>query len=117
MEGVVSDREEQKFVLLMATLPSSYDHLITTLIYGKVTLEFEVVPATLISFEKQNKVRGGESQALIVDNRGRSKNWGERNHNDKSRGRLKLRDKNFILYHCRKLGHIKKNCRVLKREE
>lgn len=59
-------------------------------------------------------MRSGESQALVTDNRGRSKNRGQRIHNDKFRGRSKLRGKNFICYYCRKLGHIKKNYRALK---
>ena len=33
--------EEDKTLLLLSSLPSSYDHLTTTIVYGKKTLELE----------------------------------------------------------------------------
>lgn len=33
--------EEDKAILLLALLPTSFDHLMTTLMYGKETLELE----------------------------------------------------------------------------
>jgi len=33
--------EEDKALLLFSSLPSSYDHLVTNIIYGKKTLELE----------------------------------------------------------------------------
>ena len=35
--------EEDKALLLLSSLPSSYDHLATTIMYGKKTLELENV--------------------------------------------------------------------------
>jgi len=35
--------EEDKALLLLSSLPSSYDHLVTTIMYGKETLELEDV--------------------------------------------------------------------------
>jgi len=35
--------EEDKALLLLSSLPSSYDHLATTIMYGKDTLELEDV--------------------------------------------------------------------------
>lgn len=48
----VNFTKEEKFVLLIAILFSSYDHLIATLIYKKATIEFKIVYVALISFEK-----------------------------------------------------------------
>ena len=39
----VNLEEEDKVFLLLFSLPSSYDHLTTTIIYGKETLELEDV--------------------------------------------------------------------------
>lgn len=104
--------DEEKVVLIMETLPSSYDHLITTLTYGKDKLEYEVIAESLVLFEKQNKARGADSQALITENRGINQNKGGRNRNNKSRGKLKFKNRNNDgCYHCRKQGHIKKNLR------
>ena len=41
--------EEDKALLLLASLPASYDHLVTTLIYGKITLVLEEVTSALLS--------------------------------------------------------------------
>ena len=35
--------EEDKALLLLSSLPSSYNHLVTTIIYGKETLELKDV--------------------------------------------------------------------------
>ena len=35
--------EEDKAILMLASIPPSYDHLIMTLLYGKETLAFEEV--------------------------------------------------------------------------
>jgi len=45
--------EEDKALLLLSSLPKSYDHIITTTHYGKKTLILEKVTTTLLS----NKIR------------------------------------------------------------
>jgi hypothetical protein len=40
--------EEDKVILLLASLPPSYDHLVMTLLYGKETLAFEKVTGSLV---------------------------------------------------------------------
>ena len=47
----VKVEEEDKALLLLSSLPSSYDHLKTTIMYGKETLELEMLaqrPFTLV---------------------------------------------------------------------
>jgi hypothetical protein len=41
--------EEDKEILLLASLPPSYDHLVTTLLNRKGTLAFEEVTRSLLS--------------------------------------------------------------------
>jgi hypothetical protein len=41
--------EEDKAILLLASLRPSYDHLVTTLLYGKETLAFEEVMGSLVT--------------------------------------------------------------------
>jgi hypothetical protein len=48
-------REEDKAILLLASLPLSYDHLVTTLLYEKETLAFEEVTGSLLSHETRRK--------------------------------------------------------------
>ena len=65
--------DEDKAILLLASLPSSYENMMTTLLYGNDTLKFKQVSGSLLSYNKTNKVANNESQALVTENRGRSK--------------------------------------------
>ena len=47
--------EEDRSLLLLYSLLSSYDPLVTTLLYGKETLEYEGMVSVLRSNEQQNK--------------------------------------------------------------
>ena len=55
---------------------------------------------------------GNDTHALVIESRGRSKNRGPFGHN-KSRGRSKSRGK-IQCYHYGKIGHMKRNCKILK---
>jgi predicted permease len=44
----VNLEEEDKVILLLASLPTSFNHLVTTLMYGKETLELEKVTSALL---------------------------------------------------------------------
>ena len=91
--------DEDKSILLLASLPSSYENLLTTLLYGKDTLKFEQVSRSLLSYNKTNKAAINESQSLATENRGRSKGRMSRPQNDRSRGRSKSRGKDYTCYH------------------
>src|SRR3954467_15725451 len=41
--------EEDKALILLSSLPPSYDHLVTTILYGKETLELEDVRVMLVN--------------------------------------------------------------------
>jgi len=45
--------EEHKALLLLASLPSSFDNIVTTLLFGKGTLKFDKVIASLLMNETQ----------------------------------------------------------------
>ena len=59
--------DEDKAILLLASLPSSYENLMTTLLYGNDTLKFEQVSGSLLSYNKTNRVASNESQALVTE--------------------------------------------------
>ncbi len=43
--------EEDKALILLSSLPSSYEHLMTTLLYGNDSIDLEEVTITLLSNE------------------------------------------------------------------
>ena len=65
--------DEDKAILLLASLPQSYENLVTTLLYGNDTLKFKQVLGSLLPYNKTSRVTDNESQALVIENKGRSK--------------------------------------------
>src|SRR3954463_5789586 len=75
----VKYEEEDKALLLLRSLPTSFKHFRTTLMFGKKTLRFEEVVQDIISYVNMNKSSGVnmKSKGLIAkgptEQRGRSK--------------------------------------------
>jgi len=93
--------EEDKALLLLSSLPSSYDHLATTIMYGKENLELEDARQMLQNNELMKKTDSTEASGLFVkDQRGRSKSRGPKRDPEAS--------SSFSCYFCKKPGHIKK---------
>ena len=70
--------DEDKALLLLTSLPPSYEHLVTTIIYEKETLDMQEVTGTLISNEIRRRPSPNEDsgEGLMVSSskgRGRSK--------------------------------------------
>jgi len=118
--GVTLD-EEDKAILLLASLPPSYDHLVTTVMYGKETLSLDEVTSTLLSHEKMRRDDNVDAdQGLFVSkpqsSRGRSKSKGKGGSNrerSQSRGRSNTK-KDVECHFCHKMGHYKNQCEDLK---
>ena len=74
----VNYEDEDKALLLLASLPTSFDHLVTTLMYGKKTIVLKEVTSALLSHIKMKQDGdGSQDDGFIVksesSNRGRSK--------------------------------------------
>ena len=54
--------EEGMTLILLNSLPESYDNLVTTLMWGKETLEFEEITGALLFFNQRKKGSDGSSQ-------------------------------------------------------
>ncbi|KAH7849584.1 hypothetical protein Vadar_019987 [Vaccinium darrowii] len=118
--GVTLD-EEDKAILLLASLPPSYDHLVTTVMYGKETLSLDEVTSTLLSHEKMRRDDNVDAdQGLFVSkpqpSRGRSKSKGKGGSNrERSQSRGTSNTKKDVECHfCHKMGHYKNQCEDLK---
>ena len=96
--------EEDKALFLVSSLPSSYNHLATTIMYGKETLELEDVRQMLQNNELMKNIDSTEeaSKLFVKGQRGRSKSRGPKRDPEAS--------SSFSCDLCKKSGHIKKNC-------
>ena len=63
----VNYKDKDKALLLLVLLPASFDHLVTTLMYGKETIVLEEVTSALLSHIKMKQDDdGSQADGLIV---------------------------------------------------
>jgi hypothetical protein len=123
----VKIEEEDKAILLLASLPSSYDHLVTTLLYGKETLAFEEVTGSLLSHETRRKPVNDQADGLVArfePKRGRDKFKGKNGRGKQFRSKSRSAQgeesrsdaKDVECYYCHKKGHYRRFCRLMKQD-
>ncbi|KAE8692022.1 hypothetical protein F3Y22_tig00110863pilonHSYRG00024 [Hibiscus syriacus] len=94
----VKIEDEDIAMILLCSLPPSYEHMVTTLTYGKETINVEEITAALLAHNqrKQNPEKAG---------------YGNRNSRSKSRDK-----KTIHCYKCKEAGHMKRDCPKLKKQ-
>ncbi|BBH04434.1 hypothetical protein Prudu_015575 [Prunus dulcis] len=123
---MVLDDELQALVLL-SSLPDSWDTLVVSLSNSapQGVLTLDIVKDSMFNEEARRKEQGvvAESEALVSEYRGRTNNRkfhrrdkSKGRSRDGSRGRSKTR-KDLECYHCGGIGHMKRECRLFKREQ
>ena len=100
----VKIEDEDNAMILLCSLPSSYKHLVDTLMHGRQTLTMIDVKETLSS-KATTKKESREAGGLMA--RGRSEK--KESYKGKQK-RSKSRPKNKKCFHCHKEGHFKKDC-------
>ncbi|KAL4291249.1 hypothetical protein GQ457_14G016030 [Hibiscus cannabinus] len=108
----VNIEDEARAMILLCSLPP-YEHMVTTLIYGKETINVEEINAALLAHNqrKQNVGENSHADSLYVkgyQDRGRKSKKGcsrRRNFRSKSRGRKMIR-----CYKCKEARHMKRDC-------
>ena len=110
--------DEDKALLLLNSLPESYEFLVTTLLHGITNIDFEDVSNALMNNEvrKKEKEAYQDSGSNVLTARVGTSTWKKGEHGksrSKSRGRLdnwRKLDKNECAYY-RQKDHWKKDCR------
>ncbi|KAH9696615.1 hypothetical protein KPL71_023232 [Citrus sinensis] len=103
--------DEDKAMILLCSLPSSYENLVDTLMYGRQTLAMGEVKEALSSKAAIKKeTRDGE--CLTASRRTEKKDTSK----NMKKG-SKSEPKNLKCFHCHKEGHFKKDCPELKNKK
>lgn len=98
--------DEDKAIVLLCSLPESYEHVVTTLTYGKETIKTKDITSALLARDQMRKNKEGETsqvEGLLVkeDHAG---------HKVKKNKRKKM----VQCFRCDELGHISRECPTLK---
>ncbi|KAH9677320.1 CCHC-type domain-containing protein [Citrus sinensis] len=97
--------DEDKALLLISSLPKSYEHFADALMYRRQTLSLDEVKSTLSTKElqgKQESLGNDSGEGLTVKARPEGKK--------KKQGKNKEKQKNLRCFLCHKEGHFKKDC-------
>lgn len=95
---------KDKAMILLCSLPSSYEHLVDTLIYGRLTFTMVYVKETLSS-KTVTKKESRKTEGLMARERSEKK-WSNKGKKKIS----KSRPKNIKCFHCHKKDDFKKDC-------
>ncbi|KAJ4744606.1 Gag-Pol polyprotein [Rhynchospora pubera] len=112
--------EEVLCLLLLSSLPTSWDTLVTT-VANTMGNQFKLsdVVASLMNEETRKattQLETGPSEALTVD-RGRPVTRGNssgKKGGSQGKGRSKSKGRKFSCWHCKNEGHLKRDCPLLK---
>ena len=63
----VKIEEEDQVLLLLTSLPDSFENMVTTVLYGKDTLQIGEIESALLSYEKtRRKIEDNSGSALLT---------------------------------------------------
>ncbi|GJV08978.1 hypothetical protein Tco_1346634 [Tanacetum coccineum] len=95
INAAISDKDQA--LLLLTSLPSSYDNFVETLLYGRDTMKLEDVVATLNSRElqKMTEAKGDGGEGLYVRGRSGQNRYGAGYNHKKSQGFVRNEDQVF----------------------
>ncbi|CAB4316429.1 unnamed protein product [Prunus armeniaca] len=110
--------DEDKTLYLLNSLLDDYDHVTTTLLYGKFEGKLDEVSAALVNHEcrkKELKTQNSQIKALVArDQTEERKSRKEGKSRSKLRGKFPAKDEYAF---CGQKGHWKKDCPKLKNKE
>ena len=106
----VKFESEDKEITLLCSLPTSWDHFVTSISFSSIeSIEFDVIVRPLFSDATRNKSNFETYTSELMMVRGRLK---ERGHvqRDFYWSKSKGKKRKINCWFCEKLGHLKKDC-------
>ncbi|KAM1047413.1 hypothetical protein ACFX2C_026771 [Malus domestica] len=113
-------KDEDKALILLNSLPDSYEHFVTTIMHGKETVKFEDVSNALMNYEMRHRDKNYDSTSEALFVRGRSSERRSSSSRKKSQSRPRGNSKGRKPLErdecafCHNKGHWKKDCPKLK---
>ncbi|KAI3756784.1 hypothetical protein L1987_56607 [Smallanthus sonchifolius] len=110
--------EEDHAIIFLTSLPSTYEHFVDTLMFGRETLTMEEVLSALNSKElkKRGDVKDESGDGLVVRGRPEFRGWSDQRGSSKkgqNRSKSKFKRKCYI---CNSEKHLKRDCQDLKKK-
>jgi len=106
----VKVEEEDLTLLLLTSLPDSFEHMVTTVLYGKDSLQIGEIESALLSYEKlRRKVEDNSGSALLTYDQNQRGRNAVKESSSCSRFKSKDCKKKVQCYNCKEWGDIKRN--------
>ena len=113
LENVNIDLEdEDRALILLSSLPDSFEHFVDTLLYGRQTLMLKDVKSALESKDLKKKSNGKDQsygEGLTVKSKANKKNSKEKK-NTNQKDKIEKKKNKKKCYFCQKEGHYMKDC-------
>ncbi|KAH9762600.1 Integrase catalytic domain-containing protein [Citrus sinensis] len=106
--------DEDKAIILLSSLPPSYEHFVDRLLYGRQSITKADVKDYLSSKEVTRKSEVRDGEGLTARSRSDKKDYSNKN---RKRSKSKSKNKNLKCFQCQKEGHFKKDCPERKNKE
>ena len=104
----VNIEEKDQALLLLTSLPDSFEHMVITVLYGKDTLQMGEVGLALLFYEKTGrKVEDNSGSALVAYDQNRRGRNAVKGYDSRDRSKSKDCEKEMQCYKCKEWGHIK----------